>query len=170
MRRPLAGNHRDMKVEKTMSRLWMLPVLALLAVPMGHAPPALAAGASAMPPGEVIFESSVGDVLFPHDKHVAMGCQLCHHQIRAAELETPHPDYMDSSWIHCRTCHSEEAASGGAFYKCSQCHHAEPTDIADETLSAKVVTHKSCWKCHQSGTGVEASKGCGDCHQKHGNP
>ena len=89
MRRPLAGDHRDMKVEKTMSRLWTLALLALLAGPAGPAPPALAAGTSAMPPSEVIFESSVGDVLFPHDQHVAMGCQLCHHQIRAAELETP---------------------------------------------------------------------------------
>jgi len=159
-----------MKAGKTMIRFWILPVLALLAGLAVSPRPGLAAGSFTMPPGEIVYESSVGDVHFPHDKHVSMGCQTCHHQIQAAELETPHPGYMDSSWIHCRTCHSEEAATGSAFYKCSHCHHSEPTDIADETLSTKVVTHKSCWKCHQSGTGVDASKGCGDCHEKDGNP
>ncbi len=125
----------------------------------------LAAGPVAMPPAEVFYPSEVGDVRFPHAKHVKMGCQQCHHQIQAAVLETPHRDYLDSTWIHCQTCHSEAAASGSAFYKCSHCHHSDPNDIADETLSSKVVTHKSCWKCHQSGTGPEASKGCSSCHE-----
>jgi len=142
-----------------------LPALCLLCFG-AMAQPAAAAEPAAMPPPDVVFESSVGDVTFPHARHLKMGCQTCHHQIRAGSLQTPHPDYMDSTWIHCDTCHSEEAASGGAYYKCSLCHHSEPGNIADETLSAKVVTHKSCWKCHQSGTGPDASKGCGDCHVK----
>lgn len=127
---------------------------------------ALAAEGAPMPPSDIVYESSVGDVVFPHNRHLKMGCQQCHHQIKAGPLKTPHPGYMDSSWIQCDTCHSEEAADGGAYYQCGKCHHDEPDNIADETLSAKVVTHKSCWKCHQSGTGPEASEGCGDCHQK----
>jgi hypothetical protein len=143
-----------------------LPIILLSSL-LGQAQQAIGAGAVAMPPQEVIFESAVGDVHFPHDRHINMGCQLCHHQIKAAELETPHPGYLDSTWINCQTCHGEAAADRNPFYRCSHCHHSEPTDIADETLSAKVVTHKSCWKCHQSGTGVEASEGCSDCHAQH---
>lgn len=120
------------------------------------------------PPTTVVFDSSVGNVTFPHQLHLKFGCAACHHQIHAGDLETPHPDYLDSSWISCEICHDASAAAGSPYYKCSECHHSEPTDIADETLSAKVVTHKSCWKCHASGTGVEASAGCGDCHVKEG--
>ena len=138
-------------------------LMCLLSWPQQHA---VAQGAAAMPPGEIVYPSSVGDVAFPHDRHLKLGCTQCHHQVQAGPLKTPHPDYMDSSWVHCETCHSEEAAAGGAYYKCGHCHHAESPDIADETLSAKVVTHKSCWKCHQSGTGPDASKGCGECHVK----
>jgi len=145
--------------------LLTMPLLLLFAA-AGPAPKAAAAGPVAAPPATVHYPSSVGDVSFPHDRHLKVGCPQCHHQIKAMPLDTPHPGYMDSSWIHCQTCHSEAAASGGAFYKCADCHHSEPADIADETLSAKVVTHKSCWQCHQSGTGAEASEGCSFCHQK----
>ena len=41
---------------------------------------------------------------------------------------------------------------------------ANPRNIADETLSAKVVVHQQCWKCHPVGTGKEASAVCEKCH------
>ena len=154
-----------------MRNLLLLTILStLLAAPLGWSQEqeeaaTAPAAAPAMPPGEVVYPSSVGEVHFPHNRHLSMGCQQCHHQIKAGPLKTPHPDYLDSSWINCETCHSENAASGGTYYKCGLCHHSAPDNIADETLSAKVVTHKMCWKCHQSGEGTDASRGCGDCHQ-----
>lgn len=118
---------------------------------------------------EVLFESSVGYVIFPHDFHVTdvgLECVECHHQIHAVNLDTPHPDYLNSSWINCQACHNPESKTDKSYYKCSDCHHTNPNNIADETLSAKVVTHKKCWSCHETGTGAEASKGCVDCHVK----
>jgi hypothetical protein len=120
-------------------------------------------------PDEITLKSSVGNVLLPHKVHVKdvkLKCPVCHHQIRAAELDTPHPGYLTSAQVNCQTCHASPAEKRKKYYKCSDCHHSEPENIADETLSSKVVIHKSCWKCHETGTGVEASKGCSDCHDK----
>ena len=122
-------------------------------------------------PNMVTFESSVGDVHFPHKLHVEdleLECMECHHQIHAVVLDTPHPDYMESSWIKCQICHELNSEMSKKYYKCSDCHHSDLENIADETLSSKVVVHKSCWKCHASGTGVQASEGCADCHVKNG--
>jgi hypothetical protein len=118
------------------------------------------------PPATILFESSVGDVHFPHKRHLKMRCNKCHHQIQAATLETPHEEYLESSWVRCLTCHTEDPDANGRYFKCGQCHHSELENIADETLSAKVVVHKSCWKCHKTSTGVGASKSCADCHTK----
>ena len=120
-------------------------------------------------PDIVTFAASVGDVHFAHKFHVddiGLECVQCHHQISAASLVTPHPDYLESSWINCHLCHDPRLKTDKTYYKCSECHHENPSNITDETLSSKVVTHKSCWKCHGSGTGVEASTGCPDCHVK----
>ena len=120
-------------------------------------------------PDEITIESSVGNVVLPHDIHVKkvkIKCKECHHQIHAKELNTPHPDYMTSSRANCPTCHEVNSETRKKHYKCSRCHHSDPDDIADETLSAKVVIHKSCWKCHEAGTGSEASAGCSECHMK----
>jgi|GEM_PF-165262 len=120
-------------------------------------------------PDVVTFSASVGEVRFPHKFHVEdleLECVECHHQISAVKLETPHPGYLDSSWINCQLCHDPNQRTDKTYYKCSECHHENPNNIADETLSSKVVTHKSCWACHESGTGVEASKGCPGCHVK----
>ncbi len=122
--------------------------------------------ATPMMPREVTFESSVGNVMFPHNVHLKLGCNTCHHEIHANTLKTPHPEYMTSSWINCRICHNSNSDTPGRYYKCSNCHQSDPEDIVDETLSSKVVIHKSCWKCHKSGTGVMASKGCKTCHVK----
>lgn len=121
---------------------------------------------------EILIESEVGYVIFPHDFHVTgvkMECVECHHQIHAVELDTPHPDYLTSSWINCQACHNPTTASDQVYYRCDECHHTSPDNIADETLSAKVVVHKSCWKCHDTRKGVEASQGCVDCHMKEEN-
>jgi len=120
-------------------------------------------------PDKITMKSPAGNVVLPHKVHVKdkkLKCTLCHHQIRAAALDTPHPDYLESSWINCQTCHETNSKTRNKYYKCSVCHHSEPDNIADETLSSKVVIHKSCWKCHEAGTGVKASEGCSNCHIK----
>lgn len=122
-------------------------------------------------PDEIIFTSSVGNVLFPHGAHVKdleIECAECHHEIHASGLDTPHPDYLTSSWSSCETCHGTDSETGQQYSKCLDCHKSDSDNIANETLSSKVVVHKSCWKCHESGTGVAASAGCKDCHKKNG--
>jgi len=116
-------------------------------------------------PNIITFESSVGDVDFPHRVHQKMGCQKCHHQIHAKDLITPHDEYLTYSWVNCQDCH-DESQNHSIYYGCAKCHHSNLENIADETLSAKVVVHKNCWNCHLSGTGVEASERCSYCHKK----
>jgi len=118
-------------------------------------------------PNVITFESALGEVRFPHRVHQKMGCQNCHHQIHAKDLATPHEAYLGYSWVNCQDCHNPDSATNTSYYGCAKCHHTNLENIADETLSAKVVVHKSCWKCHQSGTGVAASEGCGFCHLDH---
>jgi len=120
-------------------------------------------------PDVITFESSLGNVHFPHRQHQKMGCKNCHHQIHAKPLITPHEQYLSYSWVSCQDCHNESFETDGSYYGCDACHHANLANIADETLNAKVVVHKSCWKCHLSGTGVEASERCVFCHLKEGN-
>jgi hypothetical protein len=113
--------------------------------------------------------SSVGEVAFPHQFHfedLELECQACHHDINAATLRMPHEDYFEDFWIDCRICHKDEGSAVSEPQSCSNCHHDSPTDIADETLSAKVVVHKQCWECHELEKGEEASRGCKVCHLK----
>jgi Zn finger protein HypA/HybF involved in hydrogenase expression len=139
------------------------------AVPSKAGPSKVARAAAAAPklPAEIRMPSAVGEVLFRHQMHIGdlgIKCAECHHQINAKPLNTPHPDYFSSSWINCKTCHEEAERIARKAYICSECHETRPKNIADETLSAKVVIHKQCWKCHGVGTGKEASKGCEKCH------
>ena len=118
-------------------------------------------------PADTHFPSSVGEVIFKHKEHVqdrAIKCVECHHQISAKQLKTPHPNYFKSSAINCGNCHGESEKTRQKAYTCSECHRTTPVNIADETLSAKVVVHKQCWTCHQVGAGKDASKGCEECH------
>ncbi|MBM2846841.1 MAG: cytochrome c family protein [Bacteroidetes bacterium] len=118
-------------------------------------------------PPVINIPSSVGEVVFRHQMHVknfSIKCVDCHHQINARRLTTPHPDYFGSSWINCKTCHHESEKTAQNTYVCKDCHRTRPKNIVDETLSAKVVIHKQCWKCHEVGTGKEASNGCEKCH------
>jgi hypothetical protein len=125
------------------------------------------AGTLDIPP-VITFPSSVGEVIFPHQMHIStlgIKCIECHHQISAKTLVTPHPDYLKSSWINCAICHNSKLEKiTPKAYTCSECHHSNPTNIADETLSAKVVIHERCWSCHPVGVGKEASKNCQLCH------
>jgi hypothetical protein len=118
-------------------------------------------------PVERRFPSSVGEVLFKHQLHIqerGIGCPECHHQIDAKKLQTPHPQYFKSSWINCEICHVESRKAERKAFTCSECHRTNPVNIADETLSAKVVIHRQCWKCHAVSSGKDASKGCAFCH------
>ncbi|HKZ16621.1 MAG TPA: cytochrome c3 family protein [Geobacteraceae bacterium] len=118
-------------------------------------------------PAERNFPSAVGEVIFRHQMHIkdlAIKCVDCHHQINAKTLSTPHPDYFKSSSIKCEICHNQSEKIKQKAYSCSGCHRTNPINIADETLSAKVVIHKQCWNCHKVGTGKEASGGCAKCH------
>ena len=155
---------------------WLLPLLVVcIAAPVGQAqePGQAEAGQQETPaktparrpklPMDITFESALGDVVFPHRVHQKMGCQKCHHQIRAKDLVTPHEAYLSHSWVTCHDCHTESETTT-TYYGCARCHHSNLENIADETLSSKVVLHKNCWTCHLSGTGAEASARCGFCH------
>jgi hypothetical protein len=128
------------------------------------APPSNVAAARPKLPGVITFESALGDVLFPHKVHQKMGCKNCHHQIHAKTLDTPHEAYLTYSWVNCQDCHDADTAISTTYYGCDHCHHSNLENIADETLTAKVVIHKSCWNCHLSGTGAAASERCDFCH------
>lgn len=118
-------------------------------------------------PEERSFPSTVGEVVFHHQMHIkdlSIKCVECHHSIDAKKLVTPHPAYLKSSSIKCEICHRASGEIKQNAYTCSGCHEKNPMNIADETLSAKVVIHKQCWKCHPVGTGKEASVACEKCH------
>ena len=117
-------------------------------------------------PVEIPETIVLGDVTFEHQFHfeaLELECGACHHETEAADLDIPHPQYFEDLWIDCTTCH-HESRSPGEPQRCSVCHHPNPFDIADETLSPKVVIHRSCWSCHEVGKGKEASSSCGSCH------
>lgn len=116
---------------------------------------------------EIVSPSALGEVRFPHSLHaeeLGFECADCHHETDAARLVMPHDDYFEDFWIDCRVCH-HQADEPKAPQSCGSCHHASPASTADETLSAKVVIHRSCWGCHDSGTGQEAARSCGFCHR-----
>lgn len=117
----------------------------------------------------VASPSLIGKAKFDHRFHVedlTIECKACHHETNASTLRMPHKDYFDDFWIDCTICHKSAGAAASTPQSCSACHHRSPANIADETLSAKVVIHKKCWECHESGRGREASKGCATCHLK----
>ena len=143
--------------------------LLLLAALIASAPrSAAAADAEAPVPDEIVSPASVGEVVFPHRKHfeeLGFACTECHHETRAAVLDMPHPQYFDDFWIDCKLCH-REASAPLAPQACSACHHASVSNIADQTSSAKVAVHRSCWRCHESGTGEKATANCALCHNR----
>jgi len=106
---------------------------------------------------------------FPHEFHfddLEIDCVTCHHETDAAELMIPHEqdfEHFSDSWPSCERCH-RSTPEPTETQACGNCHHDSPTDVADETLSAKVVIHRSCWSCHEIGTGQAASQACSQCH------
>lgn len=118
-------------------------------------------------PSVIKSPSCIGEVSFPHEYHIddlEFDCEDCHHETNAVELHMPHEDYFKDYWIDCGICHHKGGQTKLEAQACSKCHHTRPTGIADETLSAKVVIHKSCWECHDIDTGEEASQNCEFCH------
>ena len=145
-----------------LAAVWRVAAVLLLTAAAAAAP----APADLSPDGDIVYPSAVGEVTFPHGLHaeeLGFDCAECHHETAAAELRTPHDEYFEDLWSACATCHREGEALA-APRSCGDCHHSSPTSTADETLSAKVVIHRSCWNCHDSGTGAEASRSCGFCH------
>lgn len=141
----------------------LLAALVVLApVPVAPADPESPA------PVEIVSPSSVGEVVFPHQKHfeeLSIGCGDCHHETSAAVLKMPHPQYFEDFWIDCAVCHREDDAPLASL-SCSSCHPSAPTSIADQTLSAKVAIHRSCWRCHETGSGESATASCAQCHNR----
>lgn len=116
---------------------------------------------------EIRTPSAIGEVIFPHLEHIddfEIECQECHHEIKATALNMPHEEYFEDFWIECGVCHHDDEEPERTAMACSDCHHDRPNGIADQTLSSKVVIHKSCWECHDIGTGAEASGECTFCH------
>jgi hypothetical protein len=143
----------------------LAPVLWVLALPL-PAGASLLEGEGPGPPAIVRSPAAIGQVLFPHSFHaddLGIECGDCHHEVNAQRLQMPHEEYFDDFWIDCRICHRAEVVRAPG--SCRDCHHGTPSTIADETLSSKVVVHKSCWGCHESGTGSEASRSCSFCHK-----
>lgn len=131
-----------------------------------HSPPSANEGAITAASRDQL--TALPPAFFPHDAHVGdMGidCVTCHHETNAAPLSLPHPDYFEDFWIDCKICHNESAVAASAPKACSECHHSQNGNIADQTLSTKVVIHKSCWSCHTVTTGVGASSTCRFCHR-----
>ncbi len=142
----------------------------LLLVPLLISAPAAVASADpeASVPSDIVSPASVGEVTFPHRKHfeeLGLACTQCHHETQAAVLKMPHPEYFADFWIDCKVCH-REASAPLAPQACSACHHSSLSNIADQTSSAKVAIHRSCWRCHESGTGEKATANCALCHNR----
>lgn len=123
-------------------------------------------------PDTVRWASSVGEVLFQHKLHTeefGAECVSCHHETVAASLELPHADYFDGFWVDCAVCHTGSATPTAAG-KCVVCHPERTSGQNLEMPTVKVAIHRSCWKCHDRGTGSEASTQCGFCHQRSEQP
>ncbi len=120
------------------------------------------------PSPAISFSTVAGDVEFEHEMHfsdLGIDCTECHHEANAGAITTPHPAYLETASIDCSGCHREGVEATQA-HACSRCHPDTPADIADETLSSKVVIHEVCWRCHEENTGESASRGCKNCHQR----
>jgi hypothetical protein len=156
-------------------RLELTLALCLLLTAGAAAAPAAALTVKSSPPSSppaspdtVRWASSVGEVVFQHKLHTeefGAECVSCHHETVAASLELPHPDYFDGFWVDCAVCHTG-SANPTAPGKCVVCHPERTSGQDLEMPTVKVAIHRSCWKCHDRGTGSEASTQCGFCHQR----
>lgn len=141
-------------------------VVAGLLLAAGVALAAIAA-AQGEPPETIRWPSAAGEVVFAHQFHAeetGADCAACHHETVAANLAVPHPEYFDDFWVDCATCHTGAASAG--VQRCASCHPEQPTGPNVEMPTAKVAIHQSCWNCHETGRGADASAQCGICHQR----
>ena len=151
-------------MQKRAAPTWIAPVIVLVAAAGTPSSPGAAPDTASRDD-----PAAIPPAYFPHDEHAEdfeIDCAECHHETDAAPLTFPHTDYFDDFWIDCRICHHEPGAAAIEAQRCSACHHGPNGDITDETLSAKVVVHQSCWSCHEVGTGAEAAARCADCHRE----
>lgn len=133
----------------------------------GTASPATAADPGTVATGSGEAPSLMGKVIFPHDEHsdeFELDCDECHHETNATPLAFPHPQMFEDFWVDCSICHHPAGSADLEPQSCGNCHHSSNGNAADETLSAKVVIHELCWRCHEVGVGAEASEGCENCH------
>lgn len=148
--------------------LLALCLLMLAGAATAHAADPAAKPSTPASPETVRWTSSVGDVVFQHRLHTeefGAECVSCHHETVAASLELPHPEYFDGFWVDCAVCHTGSATPTAAG-KCGVCHPERTSGLNLEMATVKVAIHRSCWKCHDRGTGSEASTQCGFCHQR----
>jgi len=127
------------------------------------------AGEASAPTLERRTSPIMGDLIFPHVEHVEdmeIECDECHHETNAVPLNSPHQEYFDDLWVDCGACHHEPGSADRAPQSCYDCHDSSRRDVADESLSSKVILHKNCWKCHEVETGLEASESCELCHSR----
>jgi len=147
--------------------------LGLLLVAAGALPAAgedtpNASAKTSVVPETIRWPSVAGEVVFPHLRHaeeLGAECASCHHETVAANLKVPHPDYFDDFWVDCAVCHTG-ATAPAVERKCEACHPARAAGLNLEMPTVKVAIHRSCWGCHDSGTGEKASNQCGFCHQR----
>lgn len=152
--------------ERTGSRMTLGAAMLAVAVLIATDVRTVRAQATARPQ---TASSLAGPVWFPHERHyieLGIACRRCHHDVRAAALKMPHASYFDDFWIDCRICHKTTKVPSNMPQPCVTCHRVSPRNLADETLSAKVVIHKQCWGCHEAKTGAAASRGCATCHRR----
>ena len=143
----------------------IVTVSAAIVVAYFGVPVAIGQDSGDGPKSMIVFDSTVGEVTFPHEAHfddLEIECEACHHETNAKMLHMPHEEYFKDFWIECGICHHpsnepQEAKS------CATCHHC-PVNCSDETMSTKVVIHQNCWQCHESGEGEDASATCAFCH------
>jgi c(7)-type cytochrome triheme protein len=159
----------------------LLPIALVLLLLAGAAAAAPAADLTAEAPAPssptaspdtIRWASSVGEVVFQHKLHTeefGAECVSCHHETVAASLELPHAEYFDGFWVDCAVCHTGSATPAAAG-KCVVCHPERTSGQNLEMPTVKVAIHRSCWKCHDRGTGSEASTQCGFCHQRPDRP
>lgn len=143
---------------------------SLLALALAAGAPLAAAAPTpaGTPPETIRWQSSVGEVVFPHLRHTAefgAECASCHHETVAANLKVPHPSYFEDFWVDCKVCHTGGTAPA-VERKCVACHPERAVGPNLEMPTVKVAIHRSCWSCHDRGTAEAASKQCGFCHQR----
>jgi len=96
---------------------------------------------------------------FPHQEHVTrhnLECVECITRPTRLRLDTPHDAYLAGNGIECQVCHQGRSLPREPQALLQPVNPVTPTDVADETLSAKVVIHRTCWRCHPMREGVLA--------------